>query len=263
MQKTEQIKLTLNEMVAALSLCGYDKMASQILNEQELIKSESEFTRFVQETETKLRQKGYWDDNRKNGIAKGLEDLLYLLVHAKKKIRCIHMRKRNVLLIHSLNKKHSLVQAVSGGEHAFSFHQNSDGFYDMLRKHFGMEDFEMEVADQQPIQMTDDLIDELHTSEPEVLLAMKEDENQATALRAFAGDFLQNGQEFDNISFMKSDYVKDQSEFDEIQFLLPSDHFVWHMNYQNVEVNHEVTLEPIPVRAYFQEIDRVLTDFFK
>ncbi|WP_269411259.1 hypothetical protein [Lentibacillus daqui] len=262
MLQTQQINLTINEMVAALSLCGYDKMAGQILNEQELIKNESEFNRFVQETETKLRQKGYWDDNRETGIAKGLEDLLYLLVHAKKKIRCINMRKHRVLLIHLLNKKHSLVQEVKGGEHAFSFYKNSDGFYDILREHFGMRDTETDINGWQPIQMTDELIDELHTSEPELLLTMKQDENQAMALRDFAGDFLRNGQEFDNISFMKSDYVKDQSEFDDIQFLLPGNNFVWHMNYENVEENHQVILEPIPVKTYFEEIERVLTDFF-
>ncbi|MGY0694825.1 hypothetical protein ACW2QC_18925 [Virgibacillus sp. FSP13] len=262
MQKTEQIKLTINELVAALALCGYDKMASQILNEQELIKGESEFMRFVEETETELRQKGYWDDNRKTGIAKGLEDLLYLLVHSKKKIRCINMRKRHVLLIHLLNKKNSLVQEVRDGEHGFSFHPNSEGFNDIIREHFGMEDTGMDVEGWQPIRMTDDLIDELHTSDPEVLLAMKQDESQAVALRDFAGDFLINGQEFDNISFMQSDYVKDQSAFDEIGFLLPGNNFMWHMNYENVEKNHEVTLEPIPVTMYFQKINNVVSEFF-
>lgn len=262
MSKTEQIKLTINELVAALALCGYEKMASQILNEQELIKDESGFTRFVEETETELRKKGYWDDNRDTGIAKGLEDLLYLLVHSKKKIRCINMRKRNALLIHSLNKKHSLVQEVRGREHAFAFHQNNQGFYDVIREYFGMEDTEINVDGWQPIRMTDDLVDELHTSDPEVLLAMKQDENQAQPLRDFADDLLKNGQEFNNISLMESDYVKDQSEFAEIQFLLPGNNFVWHMNYENVEKNHEVILEPISVKTYFEQIESVLKEFF-
>lgn len=262
MLETEQIKLSINELVATLALCGYDKMASQVLNEQELIKGESEFTRFVEETETKLKQKGYWDDNRKTNLAKGLEDLLYLLVHSKRKIRCIHMRERHVMLIHLINNKNALIQKVQAGEHTFSFHKNSNGFYDVIRSHFGMVDMEAEVDGWQPIQMTDELIDELHTSDPEVLIAIKQDENQAAGLRNFADDFLKNGQEFDNISFMISNYVKDQSEFDEIQFLLPGNNLIWHMNYDNVEKNREVILEPIPTKMYFNQISIAVNDFF-
>lgn len=263
MLETEQIKLSINELVSALALCGYDKMASQVLNEQELIKNELEFNRFVEETETKLRQKGYWDDNRKTSLAKGLEDLLYLLVHSKRKIRCIHMRERRVLLIHLINNKNSLIQNVQAGEHTFSFHENSNGFYDIIRNHFGMADIEAEIDGWQPIQMTDDMVDELHTSDPKVLLAIKQDENQAMPLRNFADDFLKNGQEFDNISFMLSNYVKDQSEFDEIGFLMPGNNLVWHMNYDNVEKNHEVMLEPIPVKTYFKQIDTAVSGFFR
>lgn len=262
MQQTDQIKLSINELVAALALCGYDKMASQVLNEQELIKNEAEFNRFVEETETKLRQKGYWDDNTETNLAKGLEDMLYLLVHSKKKIRCIHMRKRHVLLIHSLNNKNSLIQKVQAGEHTFSFHPNTDGFYNIIREHFGMADTEISVEGWQPILMKDDVIDDLHTSDPEVLLAMQNDENQAMGLRNFASDFLKNGQEFDNISFMLSNYVKDQSEFDEIAFLLPGNNYVWHMNYDNVAKHHEVTLEPIPIKTYFNQINSTIHDFF-
>lgn len=95
MLDTEQIRLSTNELTAALALSGYDQIASQVLNEQGLITDEAEFPRFVEETETALRKKGYWDDDRDTGLAKGLEDLVYLLVHSKRKIRCIHM-ERNV-----------------------------------------------------------------------------------------------------------------------------------------------------------------------
>lgn len=114
----------------------------------------------------------------------------------------------------------------------------------------------------QPIQMTDELVEELHTSDPRVLHAIKQDENQAQAMRDFAGDFLKNGQEFDNISFMISNYVKDQSEFDEIQFLLPGNNHIWHMNYENVERNRQVILEPIPINLYFNEINLAVQNFF-
>lgn len=262
MLEKEQIRLSTNELVAALALCGYDQIASQVLNEQGLINNEEEFPRFVEESETALKKKGYWDDNRNTRLAKGLEDLLYLLVHSKRKIRCIHMRKKRVLLIHSLNNNHSLIQSVQTGEHSFSFHKNNSGFYSILRNHFGVEDIHMEPDGWQPIQMTDGLIEELHASDPRVLQAIEQDESQDQPMRDFAGDFLKNGQEFDNISFMISNYVKDQSEFDDIQFLLPGNNHIWHMNYENVERNRQVFLEPIPINLYFNEINLAVQNFF-
>ncbi|WP_424475263.1 hypothetical protein [Oceanobacillus kimchii] len=261
MQRTEEIRLSMHEFVSALALCGYDSMARQVINEQELIKNETEFTRFIDETETKLKQKGYWDDNRESNLAKGLEDLLYLLVHSKKKVRCIQMREKQVLLIHSLNNNNALLQRIQTGEHTFSFHHSGDGFYDILRNHYGMANIEINVEGWQPIQMTDEMFDELHTTDPEILHAMKEDENQAIPLREFVSDFLKNGQEFDNISFMVSNYVKDQSEFDEVQFLLPANNYIWHLNYENVEIKKEVVLQPIPVQSYFEEIDKAMKKF--
>lgn len=262
LETTKEITLTNNELVAALSLSGYNDVASQILNDYSLVSGEAEFTRFVQETETTLKEKGYWDENRNSKLAKGLESLLSLLVHAKKKVRCVNMENYSVLLIHSINHTRVLLQRISNGKHAFYFHDKNNGLYDILRNHYNLTDSEASIEGAIPLQLSDQLVDEYHKSEPIVLETLSNDKAQPKPFRDFARHFLDNGQEFDNISLMISNYVKDESEFEEIQFLLPGDSYIWHMNYEALEKNSTIIMEPIPVWTYFKEIERVLNEFF-
>lgn len=125
-----------------------------------------------------------------------------------------------------------------------------------------MEDSEIRVDGATPLQLSDEVVDEYHTSDPSLIKALIEDKNQPKPLRAFARDFLLNGQEFDNISFLESRYVRDESVFNDVQFLLPGDSYIWHMNYEGLEKNRHVIMEPIPVRAYFKEFERSLIEFF-
>ncbi|CDQ38551.1 hypothetical protein GCM10007111_38480 [Virgibacillus kapii] len=190
---------------------------------------------------------------------------MYLLVHSKKKIRTINMRNHNVLIIHLLtNKKDTLVQSIDGSNHHFSFLGVKDGIGQLLREHARMEDTEISVDGWQPIQLPEELFDEFHTSPAPALQAMAADQKQPKPIREFVSALLANGQEFDNISFMKSSYVKDQSAFDDIHFFLPveEEDYIWHLDYQEIESARRVTLQPIPVRSYFQEIERATIAYF-
>lgn len=79
------VRLSTNEFVSALALSGYSELASQVINDLQLIKNEKEVERFVQQTEQLLRQKGYLDNTRESSLVSGLENLIHLLVQSRKK----------------------------------------------------------------------------------------------------------------------------------------------------------------------------------
>src|SRR5699024_9157597 len=203
-----------------------------------------------------LKEKGYWDENRNSKLAKGLESLLSLLVHAKKKVRCVNMENYSVLLIHSINHTNVLLHSISNVNYAFYFHVYNNDLYYILINQNNLTDSEVSIEEDIPLQLSDQLVDEYHKSEPIVLETLSNDKAQPKPLRDFARHFLDNGQEFDNISLMISNYVKDKNEFEEIQFLLPGNSYIWHMNYEALEKNSTIIMEPIPVRTYFKEIER-------
>ncbi|MFD2923798.1 hypothetical protein [Halobacillus naozhouensis] len=256
-----KIKLTVNELVSALVLCGYEQVASQILNDHKLIQNEAEFDRFVYQAEISLRGKGYWDDDKETNIASGLEDLLHLLIQSTKKLRCVNMENERVLLIHDVNQEHSLIQEIHNHEHTFWVHQNADGFESIFISHYGLEKVDYDRADLQTIQLSDTMLDELHTTEADVLGRMIRDEKVDSSLRSFLQEFLRNGQELDNIAFMVSNYVEDQSKFDQIVFLLPGQGLIWHVDYENVN-NHEIFIHPVEIGEYFHKIEHTLLEFF-
>lgn len=265
MLKTPEIKLTVNELVATLSLSGYEYIANQIIQDHGLINSEEQFNRFVQETETSLKKKGYWDDNQETGIARGLQDLLYLLVHSKKKIRAINMRNQNVIIIHLLaNKKDTLIQFIDNSGHHFYFQDVIDSIGELLRKHAEMDDVGASVGGWQPLHLSDELFNEFHATHPSVLQFMTEDRAQPKPIREFVSALLANGQEFNNISYMQSNYIQDHSLFEDIHFFIPAKNndYIWHLDYQEIESAKRVILQPIPVNSYFQEIERVARAYF-
>ena len=56
--KSEGVSLTTNELASVLALCGYETMASQILNSINLKESTDVFERFIKDTELSLKGKG-------------------------------------------------------------------------------------------------------------------------------------------------------------------------------------------------------------
>lgn len=142
MAETNQIEITTNEMVASLALCGYDRVASQMLNEYNLIENDDEFYRFVEQSELLLRQRGYWDENRDTQLASGLENLLHLLVQSRRKVRCV--KGKNVLFLHRLNQEYLMTQKVSGNEHAFTFYQKPFPIVDLLIEFYDIKDKDSE-----------------------------------------------------------------------------------------------------------------------
>lgn len=260
MNTTGAIRLSTNEFVSGLALSGYSELASQVINDLQLIKNEKEVERFVKQTEQLLRQKGYLDDTRESSLVSGLENLIHLLVQSRKKVRCVDMKKKQVLFFHHIHQSKTLIQHVKGNDHYFSFHDTESGFFQMLCNYYGVSG-DMETNSVEPIEVTDQLFDGLHQTDSEVLMQMVRDQNLPATMRLFVNDFLGHGQELSNISFLESHYTKDESVIDQVVFLLPSESFIWHIDYEKVE-QHQIFFVPVSVHEYFSKIDETVRGFF-
>ncbi|MDI3410514.1 hypothetical protein QKW52_09800 [Bacillus sonorensis] len=84
-------------------------------------------------------------------------------------------------------------------------------------------------------KMDEDSFDEFHEVEAEVIKRMAEDPKTHPSISQFSFDFLANDQELDNISFVESDYIQNQTRLDQVVFLLKSDDFIWHLDYENIK----------------------------
>jgi hypothetical protein len=255
------VALSMNELVSALALCGYSEIASQILNDATLVENEEEEQRFIREVEQLLHQKGYLDVTRESLLVPGLENLIHLLVQSREKVRCVDMKKRHVLLLHRVHDSKTLVQHVKGNEHSFSFHDSQKGFFNLLGHFFASNTRRKKPEDILPMEINSKLFDELHTSEPEVLLEAIQDEKVPSTMRLFLQDFLDNGQELNNFAFMESDYVKNRSVLDQVAFFLPSKSFIWHIDYEKIEKN-KIFIVPVSFQEYFQKIEETIKEFF-
>jgi hypothetical protein len=258
---SQRLSLTTNELVAVLALCGFERAASQILNDQDLIQNEDQFDRFVEQSEQLLKERGYWDDSRETKLASGLESMIRLLVNCSKKVRC--MNGNNVMIIHLLNDKYSLSQHVTDQFHTFTFFQHSEGYQNIMNDLLGRkESIDDDLDKFQTIELSTDVFDEFHHLEQSVLHSMINDSELNVSMRAFLKDFLMNEQKLDNISFLKTNYVKDQTTAEQIVFLLPSNGFVWHIDYEQVQQD-KLFIVPIPESLYVTKIEETIESFFQ
>ncbi|MCY9452703.1 hypothetical protein MOF53_20940, partial [Bacillus haynesii] len=82
------------------------------------------------------------------------------------------------------------------------------------------------------------------------------------SISQFSFDFLKNNQEIDNISFYESDYITSQSRLDQAVYLLRSDDFIWHLDYENIKKTGSLFLQPVAVNEYFEKIVNTMNEFF-
>ncbi|MCJ2146378.1 hypothetical protein [Bacillus sp. B19-2] len=253
-----KIILTTNELVAALLLCRYDKAAEDIINDQLLIQTEKDIDPFSTQTENLLKQRGYWATDTESNLQKGLENLIHLLIQSKRKVRCIH-RKR-VLIVHHVQNDEFIVQEIENQNHSFSILRSRDPFLEVLKT------FYHSYTDKKPeheiFEMDEDSFDEFHEVEAEVIKRMAEDPKTHPSISQFSFDFLANDQELDNISFVESDYIQNQTRLDQVVFLLKSDDFIWHLDYENIKKTGSLYLQPVAVGEYFEKIVAVMNEFY-
>jgi hypothetical protein len=247
--------------VSVLALCGFDQAASQILNDHNLIENEEQFERFVEQSEQMLKLRGYWDDNRETNIASGLESMMRLLVQSSNKVRFVN--EYHILITHLINNKYSLIQQIADQSHSFTFYPHSEGYQPIIENQLGLKDENASLLDElQTIEISEEVFNEFHTLDEAVLHSMISDEKLNISLRTFLKDFKRNEQKLDNISFLNSNYVKDETTVDQVVFLLPSDGFVWHLDYEQVNQD-KIFIVPVPNSLYVSKLQETLDSHFK
>ncbi|UXH42991.1 hypothetical protein N5C46_15000 [Rossellomorea vietnamensis] len=253
------IDLTTMEFAASLALCGYENMASQVLNNMHLINDEEKLTRYIEEVEISLKSKGYWEEERSSSLVSGLEDLLHLLVHSKKKVRLI--KATQILFIHLLDEKTVLIQEIKNQIHSFAIHKIKDDVFQLLLKYYKNDLPDQSVEIQQTLLLSDQMYDELHNLDPKVIDNIINDKKIEVELKQFLQDFKNNNKEFDNLSFMEMDYINDNLHIHQVIFMLPSEKFVWHLDYERIN-DKEVYVIPTKIDTYFEKINQEILDYF-
>lgn len=257
--KSELFSLSTNELAAVVALCGYETMASQILNSMGLEEKSIAFDRFIEDTDVSLTNKGLKDDTRDTMIVDGLEELIHSLVQAKRKVRCI--RKDKVLFIHFINEDKLLLQEIRNNTHVFYLQSKTNGFQSVLVKHFELNEG-LDIKEIPTLQLSEEIYDQLHQMDSDTLNSMIKDEKLAKPLRKFLADFKFNLQEFDNLSLIEMDYVEDYFEIRQVIFLLPGKDLVWHLDYERI--NHkEVFVVPYDSGAYSKKLSEEISLFFE
>ena len=61
---------------------------------------------------------------------------------------------------------------------------------------------------------------------------------------------------------MEMDYVKDYAEIKEVIFLLPSENFVWHLDYHKIH-EKEIYVVPTSIHEYSLKLNEAITQFFE
>ncbi|WP_077304642.1 hypothetical protein [Terribacillus halophilus] len=258
MMKSELCTLTTNELASALALCGYESMASQILNSLNLEENNVAIDRFIEDTDLSLTVKGLKDDSRDTMVGAELEELIHILVQSKKKVRCI--RRDKVLFIHLIEGEEKVVfQEISKGKHVFSVQLKDNGFQSVLLKHFELSG-KLECQETPALQLSEEIYNLLHQMDLNTLDSMIFDEKLEKHLRQFLSDFKSNSQEFDNLSFIEMDYINDYFEMKQVIFLLPSANLVWHLDYDNIH-EKEVFVVPYNGKFYSEKLSEEISQF--
>ena len=257
----KSITLTTFELASCLTLCGYESMANQVINDIGMNKDLNMINRLVEQTEGSLRVKGFFDDNSPTMLVSGLENLLHLLVQSKKKIRCI--RGEHVLFIHLLNQHKVLVQDIRNQNHTFSIQMLKESTLKRLIKdHLELKNTDIPFKEElNALMFTESLFDEIHYLDTTILEQMYTDKSLDREFRIFLDDFNNSKQEFNNISFMEMDYIKDFLELKQVHFMLINEQFIWHLDYENIQ-DDKIYIIPLGIEDYFTKLTQNIKDFF-
>ncbi|PLT29797.1 hypothetical protein [Peribacillus deserti] len=257
--KGRGISLTTNELASVLALCGYESMATDVINGQNELNSEEDFDKFLKETEASLKIKGFWNEQRESYIEEGLESLITLLVHSKKKVRII--RGQKVTFIHSLNRNNLLLQRISDGIHSLEI-INSQELKKVLQNSCqGGLVSSHEIDKLETLKLNEDIFNQLHhlTNESVSNLLAR---NLPFSLSRFLEDFEANAFEFDNASLMEINFEQDVLSISQIFFFLNMGNYLWIMDYDNVKEN-EIFVIPMRVEDFNNLIFSVISDYFR
>lgn len=260
-KETRKFVLSRDEMIAALFLCNYGEVATDIINSERPFESEEERTRFADHTETLLKHRGYWDDDRETHLTQGLESFIHLLMKVGKRVRCV--RGNSVLMLHYVEGNEVIIQTYKGMDHTFEMVSDADRRLEALHTFYEVP----ELKEKPPLDafiMEVEFFEMLHTITVEQLNVMIEQETYPDPILQFLKDFRANHLVLDNISFLRTEYaVKNKSDILEMHFVVESETFMWYIHYQELEEKKEITVYPIHHREFLGMIADGMNKWFK
>ncbi|WP_026692730.1 hypothetical protein [Peribacillus kribbensis] len=261
MEKIKGISLTTNELASVLALCGYESMANDVINGLNVLSDEKDFDRFLKETEASLRMKGFWNDQRENLIEEGLESLITLLVHSKKKVRII--RGQKVTFIHYLDSNNMLLQLISDGRHHLELIKSPELWIAVVDYCQGglMSSCNSEASKLEVLKLDEDIYNTLHQLTDETVSTLLS-HDLPFSLRVFLEDFKANSFEFDNVSLMDMRFEDDYLSINQVFFFLNTGSYIWLLDYDKVDDN-EIYVLPMNAADFNNLIFSVVTDYFR
>ncbi|WZY00214.1 hypothetical protein NSQ26_13135 [Bacillus sp. FSL W7-1360] len=260
-KEARRFALSRDEMIAALFLCNYGEVATDIINSERPFESEEEQKRFADHTETLLKHRGYWDNRRETHLVQGFESFIHLLMKVGKRVRCV--RGSTVLMLHYVEGNQVIIQTCKGMDHTFELVDEVDKCLEALHTFYEAQETK-EKPEQEAFVMEVAFFEMLHTITTEQLNVMIEQETYPDPILQFLKDFRTNNLVLDNISFLRTEYaVKNKSEVLEMQFVVESEDFVWYIHYQDMEKNREITVYPVERREYLGMVADGMNKWFK
>ncbi|MCD7035985.1 hypothetical protein LRR81_17210 [Metabacillus sp. GX 13764] len=241
------ISLTTEELAAVFALCGFEDIASDVFNSKEIPEDRDVLSDYAENLEVSLKMKGFWDDERESSVPEGLENLITLIAHSKKKVRFVSGPE--VLFIHHARMNEAIIQYISEGTHHFHMvsldEELKSELIDFLHIRTG-ETLTEHQLDQ--LLLTEELYNQLHFLSEETHEQILQSDAPAS-LKSFLKDFKNNQYEFDNLSLLDSSFENKELNVTSVMFYVIENGYVWWLDYNKVEQD-EIYILPISIEEF-------------
>ncbi|MGN1402363.1 MAG: hypothetical protein ACI4XL_12775 [Bacillus sp. (in: firmicutes)] len=259
MLKNKQISLTTDEFAVALVLCGQEALANQILHDEGKLQSEETFNLFVSNVEDSLKFKEFWNGEKESLLIEELEEIIKLLVLSHKKIRFITGNK--VTFLHELINGRYLLQIIEHSLHTFSYVEKDYKFLDLVKQTIRIKEPNIKTNDWHPLFFDSETFDEFYNRSLDELHILSSNEAIVPELKYFIEDFIDNNQEFDNVSCMIMDTKKDIMQIVDVLFYLSGRKNIWFVDYEKVKEN-KIYIVPEAYEVFIGNVNDWFTAFF-
>ncbi|WP_338778777.1 hypothetical protein [Metabacillus sp. FJAT-52054] len=254
----KSISLTTDELAAVLALCGFEDMATDVFNSKEVLMNQDLLGDYAQNIEASLKIKGFWDPERDSSVPEGLENLITLIAHSKKKVRFVSGQE--VLFLHQASKSDVVAQYISDGIHHFRLSSIESDIESEMKEFLHINASSADPKLEQ-LLLTEEIFNQLHTINEEAheqILQSKVPDS----LKRFLEDFKRNHYEFNNLSFLDSNFAQKELNVTSVMFYLIENGYVWWLDYNKVEED-KIYVLPISVKEFMSVIMDALNQYFK
>ncbi|WP_154973418.1 hypothetical protein [Priestia megaterium] len=210
------ITLSTNQLIAALTLCGYEKEAQSVGKQQKIKKMELD--QILYGPDFIMQKSNLWDDETDVGINETMVSLIQHIVEAPKKIKFVHKSKS--LNFYWVNNNHIIIEQQFQKKHIFSFTHSLLGFGEEVTNFYKLNQGENCVF-KTKVSLSDSAYDSLHHMSSKALNKMIEDDSVEVQMKKFLQDFKDNGQEIVHVMFQNDQHVQTVLSF------IPGNRYCW------------------------------------